>query len=326
MRTFIIEYIKRKAESDVKVNLEVHINLWNFKKQETIFDFGFMIDAIDEINSIILYVPFKIKEVQDLGKKISSNPVLVDAVFNERCETVKFYPKRIKVKKMGDYDTREGVKKEEEIFILYSLDEKQINFENYEEYSKIKLNTENILSEEERKSHSELVDKKYYFRIRFSPSDEKITMIKRENEEKNIIQEATLRITEIIDFRINDLRSCPENLREEFLRTPRFVMNKIHYLIMRNSTDEFVTIGDSEVNGRLLEKEIWKDYIEIEETDMIAYHIKATKAPIYTFLNLSRFKYPLNIKKTIILYIFIAIILSIISSAIYEVCKSLFVE
>ena len=101
MRTFIIEYIKRKAESDVKVNLEVHINLWNFKKQETIFDFGFMIDAIDEINSIILYVPFKIKEVQDLGKKISSNPVLVDAVFNERCETVKFYPKRIKVKKNG---------------------------------------------------------------------------------------------------------------------------------------------------------------------------------------------------------------------------------
>ena len=127
-------------------------------------------------------------------------------------------------------------------------------------------------------------------------------MIKRENEEKNIIQEATLRITEIIDFRINDLRSCPENLREEFLRTPRFVMNKIHYLIMRNSTDEFVTIGDNEVNGRLLEKEIWKDYIEIEETDMIAYHIKATKDPIYTFLNLSRFKYPLNIKKTIILY------------------------
>jgi hypothetical protein len=39
---------------------------------------------------------------------------------------------------MGDYDTREGVEKKDEIFILYSLDEKKINFENYEEYSKIK--------------------------------------------------------------------------------------------------------------------------------------------------------------------------------------------
>jgi hypothetical protein len=77
MRTFIIEYIKRKVDSDIKVNLEVHINLWNFKKLETIFDFGFMIDTIDEIKSIILYVPFKIKEVQNLGKKISSNPILL---------------------------------------------------------------------------------------------------------------------------------------------------------------------------------------------------------------------------------------------------------
>ena len=100
MRTFIIEYIKRKVESDVKVNLEVHINLWNFKKQETIFDFGFMIDTVDEIKSIILYVPFKIKEVQDLGKKISSNQVLVDAVFNERCEKGKFYTKLIKSTKI----------------------------------------------------------------------------------------------------------------------------------------------------------------------------------------------------------------------------------
>lgn len=51
-------------------------------------------------------------------------------------------------------------------------------------------------------------------------------MIRRENEKINIFQDASLRTTEIIDFRINDLRSCPENLREEFLRTPRFTIKK----------------------------------------------------------------------------------------------------
>ena len=147
-------------------------------------------------------------------------------------------------------------------------------------------------------------------------------MIKRENEKINIFQDASLRTTEIIDFRINDLRSCPENLREEFLRTPRFTIKKIHYLIMRSSTDEYITIGDTEVKGRLLEKEIWKNYIDIEENDMIAYHVKEEKDD--TFSNLSRFKYPLNVGERLFWYIFIAIILSLASSYIYAEISKLF--
>ena len=348
MRTFIVEYTKRDEQSNNKVNLELHINLWNFKALETIFDFGFMINNIDEVKSIILYVPFKIKKLEDLGNNIiEKNQILVDAIFNERCETIKFYPKRLKVIKKGNYDTREEKKKEKqgflllsnnrlkkvkfkfkekekEVFILYSLSENQINLRNYDKYARIEINVENILSNEEKENHLELEDKKYYFRIRFFPEDNNITMIKRENEKINIFQDASLRTTEIIDFRINDLRSCPENLREEFLRTPRFMIKKIHYLIMRNSTDEFITVGEDEVNGRLLEKEIWKEYIEIKETDMIAYHIKGGKDS--SFSNLSRFKYPLNIRKRILCYIMIGLILSLFSSFIYDMIVKMIVK
>lgn len=68
MRTFILEYTKREnkginSEKRMeKVNLELHVNLWNFKKLETTFDFGFMVDNIDNVENIILYVPFKIKK------------------------------------------------------------------------------------------------------------------------------------------------------------------------------------------------------------------------------------------------------------------------
>ena len=333
MRTFILEYTKRKNKEidsekrTEKVNLELHVNLWNFKKLETIFDFGFMVDNIDNVENIILYVPFKIKKVEDLGNNIiEKNQTLVDAIFNERCETTKFYPKRLKVIKKGNYDTREDLSKENEggTFVLYSLSENQINLVNYDKYSRIDINVENILSNEEKENHLELEDKKYYFRIRFFPEDNNITMIKRENEKINIFQDASLRTTEIIDFRINDLRSCPENLREEFLRTPRFMIKKIHYLIMRNSTDEFITVGKDEVNGRLLEKEIWKEYIEIKETDMIAYHIKGGKDS--SFSNLSRFKYPLNIRKRILCYIMIGLILSLFSSFIYDMIVKMIVK
>ena len=85
---------------------------------------------------------------------------------------------------------------------------------------------------------------------------------------------------------------------------------------MRSSTDEYITIGETEVKGRLLEKEIWKNYIDIEENDMIAYHVK--KEEDYTFANLSRFKYPLNVGKRLFWYIFMAIILSLVSSYIYN--------
>lgn len=235
MRTFILEYTKRKNKEidsekrTEKVNLELHVNLWNFKKLETIFDFGFMVDNIDNVENIILYVPFKIKKVEDLGNNIiEKNQTLVDAIFNERCETTKFYPKRLKVIKKGNYDTREDLSKENEggTFVLYSLSENQINLINYDKYSRIDINVENILSNEEKENHLELEDKKYYFRIRFFPEDNNITMIKRENEKINIFQDASLRTTEIIDFRINDLRSYPENLREEFLRTPRFMIKR----------------------------------------------------------------------------------------------------
>lgn len=322
MRSFILEYIKRKREDIEKseVVVDLHVNLWAFQNKKIIFDFGFMIDEINLVDEIILYTPFVIDKVEDLGEKIRHADILAEAIFNERCEvTINFQPKRIKIIKKGKYDF-DSLSKEGDPFIFYLLDSKQIEVINDESetYSKIKIDTKDIIA-----GSMENICPKYYFRIRFSPAGENIDMIKYENEKINILQDASLRTTEIIDFRINDLRACSDSLREEFLRRDRFKIRKIHYFIIRNSTDEFVGVDSSNVESRILEKEIWKNYIRVDENDMIAYHVKKEnkEGDINSFSNLSRFKYPLNVAKRMLLYLFVVMIISFLASCLADFVK-----
>lgn len=63
---------------------------------------------------------------------------------------------------------------------------------------------------------------------------------------------------------------------------------------MRNSNDEFLYL-DGNVNSRVLEKELWSNYIENIPEDVIAYHIKEVpkveRDKIKSFSKLVRFKY-----------------------------------
>ena len=80
----------------------------------------------------------------------------------------------------------------------------------------IKINVKHILSGNEE-LFSELSEvKTYYFRVRVYPKiNDPIYILKRENEDANILQNLSLRITEIIDFRINDFRAITDNMKEE---------------------------------------------------------------------------------------------------------------
>ena len=336
MRSFILEY-KRRAKKEEKeqinssndVGIDIHINLWKSTGQDkmSIFDFGFMISDIERVDEIILYCPFKIEKVEDLGETIIDSKT-TDAIFNERCAVEIFYPKRCRITKKGEYTNlgKKGNEEDEKSFILYSLNEDQLEAINEKdrEYSKIRIKTDTILTEDEKDGKDELKEiKEYYFRIRIFTENGTTSIIKRENEKANILQDVSFRTTEIIDFRINDLRSSPNELKEEFLRTPRFKINQVHYLIIRDSTDEFIEVGDSKVTSRILEKEIWNGYtktINIGNSDKIAYHIKK-KGDISTFSYLARFKYPSNILPRALKYIFIGLVLSIFYSFAYDILK-----
>lgn len=81
----------------------------------------------------------------------------------------------------------------------------------------------------------------------------------------------------------------------------KFNINKIHYLLLRNFNDDFIYY-DGDVSSRMLESDLWKDYIEETEEDLMAYHIKRKRSEeerknniyIESFTNLSRFRYQKN--------------------------------
>lgn len=315
MRSFLLEYEKRE-KSPENTEIDIHINLWGVNAQRSenaptmIFDFGFMIKDIKNISEIILYCPFHIDKVEDLGGRLFQKPDLIEAIFNEDCEVLsKIHPNRTKITKRGDKDNA---------FILYKLDASLINFSDQHEYGKLKINVKDILSGNEEGFPDLSTVETYYFRIRIYPKiNDPIYILRRENEDANILQNLSLRITEIIDFRINDFRAITDNMKEEVFRLNTFNISSIHYLIMRDSTDEFIS-GSDRYKSRLLEREVWKDYIVLDNNDVIAYHFKEisekkdeVKNYISSFTNLSRFKYPLNIKRRLFRYILAIIAISV---------------
>jgi hypothetical protein len=328
VRSFLLEYKKRESSSE-DTEIDIHINLWGVNAQRSenapvmVFDFGFMVKNIKSVSRIIMYCPFHIGDVKDLGCKLFQKTDLIEAIFNEDCEvSSRIHPNRIKITKKGDGFKPSDSNKTE--FMLYKLNESLISFSDQNEYGRVEINVENILAENEDSLTNINGINTYYFRIRISPkTNEPIYILKRENEGIIPIQDSLLRTTEIVDFRINDFRSITEDIKEEVFRLNTFNIKSIHYLIMRSSTDEFVSSSDK-YKSRLLEREVWKDYIELNKNDVIAYHFKEVSEKkesyikyISSFTNLSRFKYPLNVPERIFCYILAIIVISVVSNFIY---------
>ena len=304
MRSFVLWYEPRER-IDEKIKLEIHINLW--KKRDCIetfvFDFGLLVDKIDLVENIYMYLPFKGSKWSDLGHIVSSDTKLVEGIFNENCEISTFHPKRLKISYKQDAHNE---------FILYSLSDEDIKKEEYSNGELLILKVGNILNASE-KEENQGIDKikKYYFRFRIEVEKRKTFLIKEIDSNGNLFIDLFSR-TETIDFRINDIRSCSEKIMEEFYRNKRFCIRKIHYLLLRNFSDEFIYY-DGEVSSRILEKELWRRYIADVPEDAVAYHIKEKtndEKGIETFSKLVRFRY----EKTSWFRIFIIFIVSSIIS------------
>ena len=225
MRSFVLWYIPRKEEND-NSKIKLHINLWKvkkcFSKEKFIFDFGFFIDDITKIKEIYFYVPFKIEEFKDLGAKVLNNHKLVGAIFNEVCDIESVRAgKRIKVKMGKDKNVQ---------FMFYSLGEDQVIREechdNHGGYIVI-FKLENILNNNEKNLNEENISeiKNYYFRFRLKTDKKNLKFIKNQDFDQSIFSNAFTR-TEIIDFRINDIRTCSEVIKEKFRNNLDFILKK----------------------------------------------------------------------------------------------------
>lgn len=281
MRSFAVWYEpsnRYKNDADEPRDF-ININFWSQVHQQKdicYFDFGVYVDNIDIAKSIFVYCPFKIdkKDITDLGHRLNDTR-LVNALFNEIYDITKGKAKRklIDCKKPGTkkfiiYDLQE----DNDIEVEYCKRLPSVNCDSFLDSNKGTIITLNV-SDMSLKAEDDLkAYKSYYFRFRIKVDKKSLSMISQKVGNESLLADSFVS-TDIMDFRINDIRSCCDEVRERFNINKHFNLRSIHYLVMRNADDKVIVQG-KECISRLLEKDVWEAYIENLEQNVIAYHFK----------------------------------------------------
>ena len=132
----------------------------------------------------------------------------------------------------------------------------------------------NLFDEKTNKSLFSNLEKEkdnIYFRFRIKNVDFKEILCSFEPTTKSF--QNYFYTTYTIDFRFNNKRSLGDNLLQQINLYDRFVIESVHFLLITKTSVNLLTT--EECSPRKLEKDIWNDYIDNENTDnLIAYHYK----------------------------------------------------
>lgn len=339
MRSFAIWYDAAKSGA-ADVTASVHVNFWSqtpYKNHQDLYflDFGIMVSDISKLYKINLYVPFEICkfDVKDLGGKISDSK-LINAIFNEDYTVISGISKHCIVRSKDNSNNS---------FVVYALNEStEINIENCRrskcrpdnpDNNKDLLGTIIILDIKNLPENKAAVLQdlmKYYFRIRVQVNKEKFSSIRKELKNTNHLNNAFEGL-ELVDFRINDIRSCCEEVRERIAVGGKFKFEAMHFLAMREMNDSLIVEGDH-YTCRLLEQDIWNNYIDNLEDNMLAYHFKVkctrkddnTVKYIDNMSLLLKFRYKRFKIKLTLIYIGITIVIGTFINIIYELLRVYF--
>lgn len=304
------------------INLQVHINLWKMRLERSFsrkefdhfFDIGLRLPSIAGIAKLNIYLPFDIAQNNclDLGGAFHEDSNLVNAIFNEHYKLSGIGTKILKVERQDGSDT----------FNIYRLDlNSDVSLTQHYSGTVIEINLSKI---------TQRVTEPFYFRFRIrSP---KVQQFTKEYEPENRLFESAFTNTEIVDFRINEIRSLDKSLVEKMDSDGGLpFIGKIHFILLRNAKDDYIFSHKPITSCRELEKEIWKTYLELNnrkyhKDKILAYHWKEESKndpkSDPAFRSLIKMKFEKNNCKTMAKYLLIIAVLSVsfnlLSSFIYN--------
>lgn len=306
---------------------DFHFNLWKLKLNHKhsspskynkryghFLDIGIKIKRINLVNKVFIYLPFQIKanSIKDLGKCLCSNPGIINVIFNENYKII------------GDpnskmINVRNSVNAES--FGIYALDESQdleIVESSYDNGSLIKMKVSDIIP----------LSGEVYFRIRIR--GEAIENFRTVYQPKNSLFQSAFSNTEIIDFRLNEKRNLNKSLLEDMGKKGMFNINKIHFLLLSLANDDYIYSHKPADACRVLEKDIWKSYIGADyecSDNVIAYHWKEKGECSTSFSAMVKMRFDENNFCTILIYLGIfgvlSIIFNIVSNYIYTIFSNI---
>lgn len=323
MRSFAVWFNGNKI-NDIPM-ADIHVNLIESKRKgKWNIDFGIKIYNIEDVDNIFLFCPFiinKIDEIKDLATILDTK--LLKALFNENLQVTDGYAKRKYVSILP---------KNDEKFIVYEIDVnreitiKGIN-DNNEHGTIITIDIKDI--KKSVREQEEIKDiNTYYFRFRIGIPYSGSSLVNNEIDGLSVAS-CTITKTEIIDFRLNNIRSLGDCVQDEINKGKKFVLKSVHLLILKKAKDLLMYPSDHP-NTRMLEADLWQNYFSLGNTadvnDLVAYHFKEKKTDekeVNEFNILVRFSTMEITWKAIVLFISFAVILNILCSVAFEYFRQL---
>lgn len=219
----------------------------------------------------------------------------MNTIFNEDYEPEKISPRYLLVHVPN---SRKNAWKDD--FLIYQLNEDNFKICDVagNKGSILSLDLSDVVPHKNYKNYEKFKSvQRYYFRFRIAVDVTAMKMISYKPKNISPFQDAFIE-TQIIDFRLNNLRSCNASIGDTFAKGEHFNIVAVHYLILRNVSDEIIYHGRN-ISSRLLEKETWTEYFCSLQSNVMAYHFKETWKPkdvsenlgIDEFVILTRFDY-----------------------------------
>lgn len=329
---------KTSTESGSSITIdELHINFWCTKKPTiNCIDIGVKFSASTACSNSFLniHIPFAIgkERIEDLTSKMISNHNLIEAIFNDYI--ISFQNERTK-----HVILNLASKKDENLILNTNID-----FSDYEgkfdertsvlvnkNYSTIKFPLSKcIISTRQEKNQD-----KYYIRLRLNNlTEDEMNKFRHKTENADKFLKPFKEQLIVIDFRINELRVLPKDIRIGLANAVACPMI-YHLFIIRDETAEYQLShsGKSYKKCRILEGETWKNYFESgnfknNQSSMIYHWEKKYDTEnaqpnhkLTDFIAVAKFKEINSPFITILIYIFMIIFFGLASCYIYDLFK-----
>lgn len=334
-----------KKQKSAPYKFELQINLWNIKVKdipsgnETTFkaiDFGIVCPLTTQ--EIAFVFPFKIgkDDFQDLAKCLSENSDLLCTVFNEELKS-ESVPGR----------SYHAIECEKFKYLMYELSEENIIDDCYDEKTNTSILTFRI---NYTFAKDQIENCQLFVRFRLKLNDLKCFAVKK--DVSNDWLQSAFSSTYMFDIRINDVRELSKKKLEleeyKGFSLPKFT--KIHFFYMSDSEETIENGSSIKLDSRLLENERWHSYlgknIEFTSSNVAHHWKKAIKEESkyqkvmnkkenvqYTFGNYQptfdnftlffKTEFSEAKNKRIAYYIFIVLLLGIITSTIVSLVNSI---
>ncbi len=322
------------VESEDKNKVELHINYWSLEAKQACnyLDIGLRIELLKEesFKSINFYLPFKMSKenyMGNLGSVICSTDDLIELIFNERLkssfegvnykdinfdgkdnETLRVY----KQLEIGDDDSN----------LKFIVNEENNSLRIQIPKSILCLNPINLPNNKQKKIY-------HYLRFRLKLTSEHVKVLSQNYEPQDRLVVSKFEKTEIIDFRLNELRDLPAVVCN--CLNKNFVLEQIHFFLIRDIHDELKLSHAKYKRCRLLEKEVWNPYLKFKDEhailpeQMLIYHFQKNTDELKHIDRFNAFAKFVRVKVTLV-SIFLFIFSVIMLGAFGSLLATVFVE